>query len=516
MLTLSASFWRWPLGVLVFVASAMAMRSWLAVPPPERSEPRVTSSSPGGDAIPDVVTRRCAHCHSIPSPDVLPKSGWRTFLAMKRKILTKYVADRGLDAGLVVPLDDLEQATAHYVASSPTQDELIGPPVIFREDAGLFETVARRALQAGSSAQGYVDVLVDADARVLVLSDYFGERLHLVDFTGAERGFVGLGGRPARLVRTGASLLVALMDGPGDGQILRVALDVHEPSRATVQPIIQGLERPIRAYPADVLGASGLLVEEFASHTGSLKFFPQNDDGDFGPPRALVHPWGTVASTLADLDGDGRKDLIVLVSQEIEQLLVIPGIEAPYAEVPEPTILFQGHPGFGFNGLLVLDVDADGRPDLVTLNGDNYDVGSGSLKPYHGIRIFMNQGGLQFAEPLFLPLHGIVGVLPGDFDGDGRVDLLALSVFPDHRVLPYQSAVLFQQSQPMVFVPRGIEAARGNRWIAAATIDNEGNGGPDLVLVGAYTAINEADERWSELAGPDAATLMLLRNRGGR
>jgi hypothetical protein len=431
---------------------------------------------------------------------------------VKHKILTEFVADRGLDPSIVVPPLELERITAHYMMLSPTQEELIGPPMILPDDSDSFEQIARRPLQAGSPTQGYVDALVDEEARFVILSDYFGERLQLIDFSGADRGFVELGGRPARLVRTDTDLLVALMDGPGEGKIVRVNLDAHQPSRSTVQPIIQGLERPIRAYPADVLSERGLLVEEFASHTGSLKFFPLNDDGTVAPPRALIQTWGVVASALFDLDDDNRKDLIVLVSQEIEQLLIVPNIEDPGADVSIPTVLFQAHPGFGLNGLAVLDIDGDGRPDLVTLNGDNYDVGSGSLKPYHGIRIFMNQGGLRFAEPLFFPLHGVVGVLPGDFDLDGRVDLLALSVFPDHRVRPYQSAVLFQQSQPMVFVPRNIKPARGGRWVAATTADIDTDGAPDLVLVGAYTAINEADQRWSELAGPDAATLMLLKN----
>ena len=221
--------------------------------------------------------------------------------------------------------------------------------------------------------------------------------------------------------------------------------------------------------------------------------------------------WGIVGSALADLDVDGDLDLVALVSQEREQLLLF---ETVNGSLRPPRVIFQGHPGFGFNGLMLADVDSDGLIDLVTTNGDNYDEANGSpLKPYHGVRIYRNMGALTFQEPMVLAMHGVIDVLSADFDIDGDLDLLAVSAFPDHRIRPYESVILFEQIRPLEFFPLAVAEARGSRWVAAAGMDMEGDGDVDIVLAGANTATTRADRQWSVLAGPDPRIMVLLRNK---
>ncbi len=57
---------------------------------------------------------------------------------------------------------------------------------------------------------------------------------------------------------------------------------------------------------------------------------------------------------------------------------------------------------YGSNDFELLDFNGDGYKDIILSNGDNGDK-SNVLKPYHGIRIFLNDGTYNFSEKYFFP-----------------------------------------------------------------------------------------------------------------
>jgi hypothetical protein len=139
----------------------------------------------------------------------------------------------------------------------------------------------------------------------------------------------------------------------------------------------------------------------------------QQADGSFGPPRDFASDpcSGNDAITTGDVNGDGRADILIVGescsgSSSVSVMLQ----DASGGFTPAPLLASAG----GLYSVEVVDVDGDGRLDIVTLH-NNYGVGiylqraDGSMAPEEIYRVLSQSG--RFAV--------------GDFTGDGLVDIAA-------------------------------------------------------------------------------------------
>jgi hypothetical protein len=129
----------------------------------------------------------------------------------------------------------------------------------------------------------------------------------------------------------------------------------------------------------------------------------------------------------------------------------------------------------------VADFNRDGFPDLVYANGDNADF-SNSLKAYHGIRIYLNDGQNNFRRAFFYPLHGATQVIPLDYDQDGDLDLAAIAFFPDYERKPQESFVYLENKGNLHFEASTFANSGKGHWLTMDAGDLDQDGDADLVL----------------------------------
>ncbi len=144
---------------------------------------------------------------------------------------------------------------------------------------------------------------------------------------------------------------------------------------------------------------------------------PANLQGLSFEPRVEV-PVGNspLGIAMADLDGDGRKDLIVAVHED-DRLAVFRGTGSPGVVAFDPARL-EFSTGPHPQGLFIADFDGDGMSDVVTANSGR---GGGG-----GISVFRNAstlGAISLTNRMDYPVDTAHRVAAGDLDGDGKPDL---------------------------------------------------------------------------------------------
>src|SRR5438309_480189 len=146
--------------------------------------------------------------------------------------------------------------------------------------------------------------------------------------------------------------------------------------------------------------------------------------------------------------------------------------------------LIEQPPVWGYAYFELADFNGDGHLDILTANGDRGDFEC-PPKKYHGIRIYLNDGHWNFKEAFFYPLNGAYKCIAADFDGDGDLDIAAISFFPDYEKSPRESFVYLENKGGMNFKPSTFSQCVAGRWDVMDVADLDGDGDLDIVL-GSY------------------------------
>jgi hypothetical protein len=203
-----------------------------------------------------------------------------------------------------------------------------------------------------------------------------------------------------------------------------------------------------------------------------------------------------MGSTVGDYDGDGKLDIFKTNFSDDTSTLYRNNGDGTFDDKTFPA-------GFGLNtqylgwGVMFLDVDNDGWPDLLLVNGhvypevDSQHLGSNFQEPKI---LYRNIGNGTFTDisanagPGITAVSSARGLAVGDLWNDGRM-----------------SAVISNMNAPPMLLVNDIR--NGNHWIAFRTVGNKSNrggiGAKITVKTGARTVVDEVRSGSSYISNSD-------------
>lgn len=203
---------------------------------------------------------------------------------------------------------------------------------------------------------------------------------------------------------------------------------------------------------------------------------PAANGGAVAPPLKaasfVLVPGSAVGSLLADMNGDGKLDLLGLNGVTGHVTLMLGHGDGTFGAIS--TV------GTAVNSFAVGDLDGDKIPELVTTSGI-----SGAAVPPGTLAVYTNKGDATFSAPVDLPVSSPAhSVLVADVNGDGRLDIAAgcelstLDIFVNKGGGQFAPEVSYIDSGPAPGAPTGSLYA-----LQVAAGDLNGDGATDLAVV---------------------------------
>ncbi|HEY1171385.1 MAG TPA: FG-GAP-like repeat-containing protein [Verrucomicrobiae bacterium] len=439
----------------------------------------------------------CSTCHLFPEPSTLDQSSWKhEILPKMRKMMGMEPFDYEIAPGGSL----LKQKRPFPAAPAMSEKEWQNLVRYYLSEAPAAMEAAPTALPAAPRPPlrgEYSAWRADSPAVSLIKIDPSNRRLYVADALSGnllffdDRGRLGGGiqlNQPVvhMALSTNGFFLTSIGSLYPSDEAKGEVVFFGSPKAGPVEKksLLKNLHRPVHTLVTDINRdhREDLVVCSFGNNLGNLAWFENRGDGSYAEHILIDRPGATMTQAI-DLDKDGREDLVVLMAQAWEGLYWLQNQgNGVFKEIP----LLQWPPTWGSSSFQMADFNGDGHPDVLTTNGDNGDFsGIAPLKPYHGVRIYLNDGQNRFALKYFLPLNGAYKAIAADFRTTGRLDIVVSSFFPDFQKAAAKSLVYLYNEGNGDWKPVTMPESQWGRWFVMDAGDLDGDGRPELAT-GSY------------------------------
>jgi len=235
-------------------------------------------------------------------------------------------------------------------------------------------------------------------------------------------------------------------------------------------------------------GRMDLVVGQFGYVQGEMRWMENLGDWKWKTHILLSIP-GTIMTPVADFGGTGRTDVAALVSQDSEQVYGQVHLfrNQGGGQLEDALLWKTENLEYGSSGITAADLNGDGRPDLVFSNGDGFNSAFAAPAPWHGLQWLENQGNGVFAFHRIGDSPGCYSPVCVDLSGKGHghLDVVTVSAFNNSLDASAVTLTAWLNDGHEHFTPVAL-AHEPTRLVTVAAGDLDGNGIPVLVTGGMY------------------------------